>query len=158
MQIFVKTLTGTIVLDVAPSDSVRSVKRQLHEREGVAPGEQWLIGAGAGAGALRDERALADYNVQRGATLHLSLRLRGGDEGDDFGDPTPAEYVIVDSFLYAIYSIVYGMFCFTPVLFYFWGKYSALAMAASSDALKRVSDRVSDSKLEEGKKEKKEGG
>ena len=72
---------------------------------------------------------------------------------DDFGDPTPAEYVIVDSFLYAIYSIVYGMFCFTPVLFYFWGKYSALAMAASSDALKRVSDRVSDSKLEEGKKE-----
>ena len=158
MQIFVKTLTGTIVLDVAPSDSVRSVKRQLHEREGVAPGEQWLIGAGAGAGALRDERALSDYNVQRGATLHLSLRLRGGDEGDDFEEPESAAYEIVTPFLYIIYSIVYGAFCFTPIIYYFWSKYSALAMAASSDALKRVSDRVSDSKLEEGKKEKKEGG
>ena len=106
MQIFVKTLTGTIVLDVAPSDSVRSVKRRLHEREGVAPGEQWLIGAGAGAGALRDERALSDYNVQRGATLHLSLRLRGGDEGDDFEEPESAAYEIVTPFLYIIYSIV----------------------------------------------------
>ena len=155
MQIFVKTLTGTIVLDVAPSDSVRSVSAQLHERlQGVAPGEQWLIGAGAGAAApLRDERALSDYNVQRGATLHLSLRLRGGDEGDDFEEPASAAPRDRDSVLvYYLLHRVRGVLLHAHYLLLLV-KYSALAMAASSDALKRVSDRVSDSELEEGKKD-----
>ncbi|XP_025893264.1 polyubiquitin-C [Nothoprocta perdicaria] len=60
MQIFVKTLTGkTITLEVEPSDTI----------------EQRLIFAGK---QLEDGRTLSDYNIQKESTLHLVLRLRGG--------------------------------------------------------------------------------
>uniref|UniRef100_A0A453JUM3 Ubiquitin-like domain-containing protein n=1 Tax=Aegilops tauschii subsp. strangulata TaxID=200361 RepID=A0A453JUM3_AEGTS len=56
MQIFVKTLTGkTITLEVESSDTIDNVKAKL-----------------------QDGRTLADYNIQKEATIHLALRLRGG--------------------------------------------------------------------------------
>jgi len=78
IQIFVKTLDDNIIaLEVEWTDSAQQVKALIHKREGVPPE---CLRVTYGGRQLDDGSTLADYKVEKGSTLNLALRLRGGAE------------------------------------------------------------------------------
>lgn len=78
-QIFVKTLTGkSIIINVNKETTVNDLKRAIQDKEGIPPDHQRIIFVGK---QLRDELLLVDYGISKDSTLHLVIRVPGGDFG-----------------------------------------------------------------------------
>ena len=75
-EIFVKTLTGKIFnLYVDQRDTIREVKSQIQDKQGIPPDQQRLVFAGK---QLEDAFTVNDYKIHRKSALHLVLRLANG--------------------------------------------------------------------------------
>jgi len=75
MQISIKTLTGkTIYLNVKKNESIKKIKSQIQNKEGIPFDKQRLIFSGK---QLEDEKTLNNYDVRKESVLHLLLRLQG---------------------------------------------------------------------------------
>ena len=74
MQIFVKTMTDkTITIDVDDSNTIRFVKEQIYDKEGIPTNQQRLIFERGEQ--LADGRTLSHYNIEHGDTLLLHKRM-----------------------------------------------------------------------------------
>ena len=73
---FVKTLTGkNIDISIDPNMTILQVKQQIYNRENVPVEQQRLVFQGK---QLEDNNTISHYEIVNGSTLHLVLRLRGG--------------------------------------------------------------------------------
>ena len=76
MTVFIRTLTGKrfpVLAEV--SETIEELKNRIADTEGIPVCQQRLT---FGKFNLEDGRTLSDYNIQRNAEIHLTLRLRGG--------------------------------------------------------------------------------
>ena len=77
MTIFVKTLSGkTITLLVLATDTVEHIRALIQKIEGNLPNGHRIICGGL---LLDDGPTLSDYGIRKESTLHVVLRLCGGD-------------------------------------------------------------------------------
>ncbi|PWA65481.1 70 kDa peptidyl-prolyl isomerase [Artemisia annua] len=75
MQIFVKTPTETITLEVQSSDSISNLKQKIQDKVGIPRDHQRLT---YGWQQLKDGRTLGEYNIGKDCTVDLNLWMRGG--------------------------------------------------------------------------------
>lgn len=70
MQIFVQNGSTTLTLDVESSDTIEGTKQKIADQTGILYTQQQLTFDGT---VLDDANTLTDYNIQKNATLILTL-------------------------------------------------------------------------------------
>ncbi|CAG8670208.1 14672_t:CDS:2, partial [Acaulospora morrowiae] len=78
-QIFVRGLRGetTTYNDITPQTRIKKIKKMVEEKIGIDAREQRLIFAGK---QLEDHNTAGHYNITGMSTLHLVIRLPGGEK------------------------------------------------------------------------------
>lgn len=75
-QIFVKTLTGhTMTVEVSDSDTIKSIKEKIQSKQSIPWDQQRLV---FNSKELGDTSSVSDFGIEKGNTLHLVVRLKGG--------------------------------------------------------------------------------
>lgn len=74
MQLFVKTLTRTITVEVKPNETVSILKEKIQNKEDL-PEDMRLIFGGK---QLEDDAILSQYYIGKESTIHVVLNLDGG--------------------------------------------------------------------------------
>ena len=76
VQIYVKTLTGqTMTIVAGPSNTTEDIKIMIQDKQGIPVDQQRLIFSGK---LLEDGSSLGKSNIDKEATVHVVLLLRGG--------------------------------------------------------------------------------
>jgi len=76
MRIFIKALNGReITVDIQPTDTVKVLKRKVHDKLQVPPDNQRLLYS---ASQLEDKKTLDDYGIEANGTIHFVVRVPGG--------------------------------------------------------------------------------
>jgi large subunit ribosomal protein L40e len=84
IQLYVKNLSNkTRLISIDPTAFVCELKSKIEEMDGIPIDEQRLIWGGK---QLQDENCLSDYNLVHHSTVHLVLRLVGGEELQPYQD------------------------------------------------------------------------
>ena len=97
------TLTGnTITLDANSGDTVSEIKEKLSYWAKFSDADHVLT---HGDQVLEDERTLADCGITEGATLHLTLHVRGTDERRARRLPRP-RYLLLFFLCVVAYAVV----------------------------------------------------
>ncbi|KAK4617195.1 Polyubiquitin [Fulvia fulva] len=75
---------GTDTYEVEPTTTIREFRTEIEKKTGVPPGCQKIVFAGKHLGGQADddederkERTIESYNIQKEATVHVVLRLKG---------------------------------------------------------------------------------
>jgi hypothetical protein len=80
-RFFIRTLAGkSLVFSYAPETKILTLKQKIQESENIAVDQQRLVFQGK---QLDDDKTLSDYAIQSNATIHLILRLRGGEDENE---------------------------------------------------------------------------
>ena len=81
MQIFVKTLTGSIItLEVSGTDTIGNVKQKITDKEGIPVNQQRLVYDDKQL--ENDDMTLDEYGIKRENTIHIVLKNIEGSLND----------------------------------------------------------------------------
>lgn len=81
MQIFVKTLTGSIItLEVSGTDTIGNVKQKITDKEGIPVNQQRLVYDDKQL--ENDDETLDEYGIKRENTIHIVLKNIEGSLND----------------------------------------------------------------------------
>jgi hypothetical protein len=76
MNITIKSLTGKLIkVNVKETDTIRNIKEQVQEMEGIEPDQQRLVLHGL---LLANDTKISDTKIVSGSVLNIVLALRGG--------------------------------------------------------------------------------
>ena len=76
MRIYLKTLTGKVYdFEVDPNETINDLKPKIQEKLGIPLNQQRLLYDGK---QLEEDKTFIFYNIPNDSTIHMVLRLRGG--------------------------------------------------------------------------------